>query len=239
MEREELLHHLNDLKGGVLRSITFFLILFAISYLLSSGIIAILIKPISSKINQSMIGTGLADGFLLHMNIAFSSAIFITIPYIFYEIYRFCVLGMKQEEKIAMKILMFVCVFLFIFGALIAYRFIIPSALDFFISFFGQNIRLQPKILDYIDLILSIMIAFGAAFEAPILIFLLHVFNIIKAESFKKYRKHMIIGVFIISAILTPPDIASQIVLASIILILIEFAFLFCKIFDKLKTKSA
>lgn len=241
MKREEFFTHLDELKFIILRVLTFFLISFTIVYFFVDSIISFLIKPIISNTGLNMIYTGLSEGFSLHLSIASSLGIFLTIPFALYEIYKFCSLGMKIYEKKIAKYTIIFGVLLFIIGCIISYIFIIPSAINFFISYTNSTnvqVALQPKIIDYIDLICSIMIAFGIAFQAPLIIFFLHISNILKLEKLLKYRRYVIVFVFIISAIFTPPDIVSQIILATMILILIEISFLFCKIFDKFQANN-
>lgn len=244
MKIATLTEHINDLRLAIIRSLVMLLLFVFISYFLADLIIKILSLPLMSSVfaPKTMIYTGLADGFISRMNIATSFGFFTSIPYIIFEIYKFCAVGMYKNEKLLAKSIILAIFSLFLIGCLIGYYFIIPNCIDFFLSY-GQNVTNLPldfqlKLVDYLDMIIGIMIICGIVMQIPIIIVLLHIMGLMKYSVITKYRRHWIVFVFILSAIITPPDILSQIVIAGIILLSTEIAIFGCKLFDKNKIKS-
>ncbi|QED23688.1 twin-arginine translocase subunit TatC [Candidatus Deianiraea vastatrix] len=235
MKYSDFLEHFIALKRVILRILCFFLVCFGIAYCNYESLLCILTKPFSDKVSDiSMIYTGLTEGFLLRIGICFSCSIFASIPFGLQQIYGFCAIGLKKRERVMAKYAIISSVMLFFIGALVAYYFIIPSAIDFFIKHSSTSIiaaTLEPKIVDYIDLTLSIMLGFGIAFQAPLIIFFLHASGLVDVDVMCRYRRHIIVIAFIIGAIFTPPDVMSQIILACIMIGLIEASFIVCRAF--------
>lgn len=233
---------IKEARNRVMLVLFLFIGLFFIGYNYSDRIIYFFSRPfiLSEKINSvNMIYTSLTEGFMIHLQVAFLFAFYFSIPIFFLQLYFFCSKGMYKNEK-AFTISIFISIVtLFLIGFFVAYCYIIPMAIDFFVSYVNKienlSILFQPKLLDYMDLVLNIIIAVGITFQIPVVIFLLHTFNLLKREDLIKYRRHIIVGIFIFAAIITPPDVYSQILVASIMIILIEFSFFCCQIYDKIK----
>ncbi len=241
MNKSDLMLHINALRKAILRCLLVFLAAVLTCYLCADWFINILSTPLlHSKFGIKFTTyTSLTDGFMAHMNVATSFGLFTTIPYIACEIYKFCAVGMYKNEKQLAKFIFSAVFVLFAMGNALAYYWIIPGSVDFFLSYgsgFGGQIMqsyFQLKLLDYIDLVMDIMLVCGLILQIPVVIFILHIAKIIDAGKLGKYRRYWIVGAFIIGAVITPPDVSSQIIVASVMILLIEISILACKLFRK------
>lgn len=234
----DLLYHLDELRKRLLLPLICFISVFGASYYYCDFIIKTAVFPLINMENRvSLIYTKLEDGFNIYMNISTTSAFLTTLPIFIWQIYRYCAVGMYKNERQFTLYLFFTTILLFIFGNVMAYHFILPLAIKFFMSYSITNdaftIMHYIRLPDYIEIFSRILIYFGIGFQLPNLILILHISKIATINSLTKYRRHLIVVVFIISAIFTPPDILSQIIFASILLILLQAGIVICKLYDK------
>jgi len=194
---------------------------------------------VKSDINKKMIITNITEGFTTNIRVAIYSALFISIPVFFTNIYLFLAPALYKQEKNNVLLYILTAVFLFFFGSLFAYFFIFPNAWKFLVSFeFTNNIlpvSFELKISDYLSIVINSLILFGIVFQIPIMLTLFHKFDFINVKSMKKNRKYVIVGIFIVAAIVTPPDIISQILLAIPIILFYEISILICNRKEKVK----
>ena len=165
-------------------------------------------------------------------------AIFLTFPVLIFQIYRFMSPGLKKSERGFIRYLFIVSPLLFYMGFVTVYYLILPAMFQFFLSFeqFStqvMQIRLEARISEYISLCFTIMTAYGLAFQLQVLLTMLAKMGVLKSGDLKRYRRFAIVIIFIIAAILTPPDILSQVFLAGIMIILYELSILACKKIEK------
>ena len=225
--------HIRDLKLVFFRVLLVFIALTVLFYCYHSSILKILLHHLDGKPIGNIIFTNIVDGFLFRLDVSTSMAIFAILPYVMTEVYFFLKSALINREVVMLPVILLSCITLFFVGCCCAYFYILPNAVDFFITFFTNDITLQLKAVEYVDFVLALMIAFGVFMQAPIVIVLLDRFGIVDHSFFVKKRKFMIVGIFTISAILTPPDIASQVILGSLILIFIEISLVFCRMFGR------
>ncbi len=233
-----LLDHLNELRERIIHCLIFFLIALIVCYNFKEEIYNLITYPFSTAIksshtNSKLIYTKITENFVSTFSIIISSAIFISIPYWAIELWLFITPALYKEEKKFFFPYIFLIPILFLCGVIFCYFLVLPPAFEFFINF-GQNGRqipllLQAKITDYIDLTTSLLNAFGICFLTPIFLVLLVKFGILSRETLKKNRKYTIVIIFIISAILTPPDVFSQILLALPLIAMYEISILLSK----------
>lgn len=217
------------LRKHLIYSLIFFFIVFVINFIFVDNFIDYFTQPLIDLIKKDkvrLIYTNIVEPFGIRMNLAIVGAIFFSLPFFLWQVYLFISPGLyKKERKIIIPYLIF-SPLLFIVGAFFVYYFIFPNAWNFFVKFSykdsGANIEMMLVISDYLNLCIKMMIVFGLAFQMPVVINLLLRFGVISVESLKKARRFVIVGIFIISAILTPPDILSQIALAIPLIILYE-----------------
>lgn len=167
--------------------------------------------------------------FLSYIKISLVAGIIITSPIIFWNIWVFIVPGLKKKEKRYLGLSLFMGFFLFLLGGFFAYRVIIPITIDFFVKLSTPVIQPKFSFGNYTGFISSILLSFGIVFELPILVALLTKFNLISAATLRKYRKYLIVVIFIVASLLSPPDLISQLLLAAPLLILFEISVLISK----------
>jgi sec-independent protein translocase protein TatC len=220
MERKNITSHIIELKKRVISIFVVFLILFTLFYVLSSNIYEILSLPLINITNgkTQFVFTGLAEGFFVKLDIAFKTAILFLIPFISYNVYKFIEPGLYKREKIIIKRILFSVPILFMLGAFFVYKLVMPNAFEFFLSFEenSDNISISflAKMNEYISIVTSLIIAFGLAFQLPVILLILVFLNILNSISLVSSRRIAIVVIFIISAFITPPDVLSQFLLA-------------------------
>ena len=242
MKEQTLSQHLQELKNRLIYCLLALLITFGLSYYFSHEIYDFLAKPLVSALagqqDQKIIYTSLAEAFLTYFKLSFIAAFFFAFPFIALQFYLFLAPALYKNEKKFILKLMFFCPLLFILGAIMLYELVMPLAFKFFISFQNLNpdqslpIELQTKISEYLGLIIKMIFAFGIAFQLPIFLICLVKFGIVTKDSLKKKRKYWIVIIFTIAAIITPPDIISQVTLALPMILLYEIAILILRKYD-------
>ncbi len=170
--------------------------------------------------------------FLSYLKISLVAGIIITSPLIFWNIWVFLVPGLKEKEKRYLGLALFMGFFLFLLGGFFAYRVIIPITIDFFVKLSTPVIQPKFSFGNYTGFISSILLSFGIVFELPILVALLTKFNLISASTLRKYRKYLIVVIFIVASFLSPPDLISQLLLAAPLLVLFEISVLIAEWLD-------
>lgn len=186
-----------------------------------------------------MIFTGLHEGFFTQVKVAFFIAISITFPLILLQIWKFVAPGLYKNERKAILPFLIATPVLFALGVSMVYYVVMPLAWEFFLSFEVQGgegalaIEVEPRISEYLSLVMRLMFAFGVSFELPVLLLLLAKVGLVTANGLAKKRKYAILGAFIVAAILTPPDVISQIFLAIPVIGLYEISILGARIIEK------
>ena len=180
-----------------------------------------------------MIFTGLHEGFFTQVKVSFFVAISITFPMILLQVWKFVAPGLYKTEKRAVMPFLMATPILFVLGAAMVYYVVIPLAWDFFLSFEVAGgdgalpIEVEPRISEYLSLVMRLMFAFGVSFELPVILLLLVRAGILTADDLAGKRKYAILLAFIAAAILTPPDVISQVLLAVPVIVLYELS-IFC-----------
>ena len=180
------------------------------------------LMPVGSK----MIATEVASPFIAPLRVTIYTALLISVPYFFIELWGFIAPGLYKKEKAFVAPLIISSTVLFYFGITFAYFVVSPIILSFFISAAPDSIQVMTDINKYLDFILKLFFAFGFAFEIPVATFLLITTGLISKERIKKMRPYLIISFFIIGMFLTPPDIFSQLFLAIPMWVLFEIGLL-------------
>ncbi len=240
-----LLQHLVELRRRLIWSMAAFLIAFAFCYHFSTDIYSFLARPLANILesrtgqDRRLIYTALYEAFFTYLKVAFFGAGFLSFPVIATQIYLFVAPGLYRSEKRAFTPFLIATPVLFVAGAALAYYFVFPVAWRFFLSFETPNgagglpIELQAKVSEYLDLVMKLIFAFGIAFQLPVLLTLLAKVGIISSRGLKKQRRYAYVGMFVIAAVLTPPDIITQCGLAGPLIVLYEISIVCARFVEK------
>ena len=186
-----------------------------------------------------MIFTGLHEGFFTQIKVAFFTSLCITFPLLLVQIWKFVAPALYKNEKGAFLPFLLATPILFIIGAAMVYYLVIPLAWQFFISFetIGGTgalpIEVEPRISEYLSLVMRLMFAFGISFELPVILLLLVKAGLATPEGLASKRKYAILLAFVAAAILTPPDVISQVLLAVPVILLYELSIIVARIISK------
>lgn len=233
---QPLIEHLTELRKRVLWSVVIMLIGTGICYHFRDDIYGFLVKPLADAMgpedSQRLIYTNLTEAFFTYVKVSIFAGCFLTFPFLATQIWIFISPGLYKREKAAMLPFLIAAPIMFFLGGALVYYIVIPGAWKFFLSFQSSGsetvlpIMLEAKVSDYLDLIMVLIFAFGLAFQMPVILALMAKAGIISAEWLAAKRRYAIVLIFIVAAIITPPDIISQIALAIPLMILYEISIL-------------
>jgi sec-independent protein translocase protein TatC len=238
-----LLSHLIELRRRLLFSLLAFLILFFVFIPAAPYVYGFLMDPLyevlKDRPNARMIFTGLPEQFLTEIKIAFFMSLAVSTPILLSQIWKFVAPGLYKNERRAFLPFLVSTPVLFFAGAALVYYFILPMAWQFFIGFEmpasegSLAIQLEPKVNEYLSLVLLLMFAFGLGFQLPVLLTLLAKVGIVSANGLAEKRRYAIVAVFIFAAVITPPDVISQVGLAVPLILLYEISILAARLIEK------
>jgi sec-independent protein translocase protein TatC len=228
-----LLDHLIELRTRLIYCVVGFFVAFIASFYFSDTILVILLEPFrwGTGTDPKLISTELLGVFLVKLKIAFFGGLFIAFPLIATQVYRFVAPGLYKHEKAAFRPYLIATPVFFILGACLVYFFLLPVAITFFYALaagVGDGgtplIELLPDVKKYLDFVMMLILAFGLCFQLPVILTLLGQIGIVTVDQLKSGRKFAIVGVFVIAAVLTPPDPISQLAMAIPLMGLYEVA---------------
>lgn len=242
--RAPLLDHLIELRRRLMWCVMALAVAFAVSFYFADDIFGILVRPLTNAFAEGegrLVYTKLYEAFFVEVKVALFSAFFLSFPIIATQMWRFVAPGLYSQEKRAFLPFLLATPFLFFLGAALAYYFVMPTAFRFFLGFQGEMGGLQlealPSTGDYLSLVMQFILAFGIAFELPVLLMLLHRAGIFTRAQFVAVRRYMIVIAFVVAAIATPPDVVSQLMLAIPLCLLYEVALIGMWLVDRSKPK--
>ncbi len=232
-----LLDHLIELRRRLLWSMGAFLVCFFLCYHFSGNIYFFLAQPLARIMTQRgeaphLIYTALYEAFFTYLRVAFFGAAFLAFPVIASQIWLFVAPGLYRSEKRAILPFIVATPVLFVAGAALAYYFVFPVAWHFFLSFEttggqdGLQIQLEAKVSEYLDLVMKLIFAFGICFQLPVAISLMAKVGIVSSKSLRRFRRYAYVGMFVLAAVLAPPDIITQCGLALPLIALYEISIL-------------
>ena len=227
--------HFVELRNRLLNSLIFIFLAFVISYIFAEHIYNFLVAPYADAVkddqtSRRLIFTALHETFITYIKVAFFASIFLGSPVLLIQIYKFIAPGLYKNEKKAILPYLISTPILFLLGGLLVYYLVMPLAIKFFLSFetLGSNtnlpIQLEAKVNEYLSLIMRLIFAFGISFQLPVLLNLLARIGIVNSSYLKTRRRYVIVIIFAIAAILTPPDPITQVGLAIPLLLLYELS---------------
>ncbi len=241
--------HFIELRSRLLNSLIFVFIVFIISYIFAEHIYSFLVEPYANavkddQISRRLIFTALHETFITYIKVAFFAAIFLGSPVLLIQIYKFIAPGLYKNEKKALLPYLISTPILFLLGGLLVYYLVMPLAIKFFLSFetLGSNtalpIQLEAKVNEYLSLIMRLIFAFGISFQLPILLNLLARIGVVNSNYLKTRRRYVIVIIFALAAILTPPDPITQVGLAIPLLLLYELSIFTVRFTEKKKANE-
>ena len=230
-----LMEHLNELRRCLTRACLAVMVCFVGCWIVVDPIFNTLVNPLLAVLPEGShpIYTTLPEGFFTRMFIALVAGVFVASPVIFYQVWSFIAPGLYDEEKKYIIPIAFLSAIFFIGGGLFCFFIVFPYVFTFFISFASESIIATPKVSDYLDFVLKLLIAFGLIFEMPLFSFFLSRLGIVTARGMRKMRRYAVLIIFVVAAILTPPDVVSQLLMAGPMLILYEVSILIAALFGR------
>jgi sec-independent protein translocase protein TatC len=227
--------HLEELRK---RLITCFIatgIGFVISYGFKERLFEILVRPLIRVMESGdkLIFTGLPEAFFTYLKVSLLTGLMLAAPVIIYQFWMFVAPGLYEKERRLMIPIVFLSSFFFVGGALFGYFIVFPFGFKFFLGFATETIRPLPSMREYLSFSSKLLLAFGLAFELPLVLTFFAKLGLVSVDFLKKNRKYALLLFFVGAAILTPPDVVTQIMLALPLMILYELSILGARLFGK------
>ncbi|MCP4747802.1 MAG: twin-arginine translocase subunit TatC [Desulfobacteraceae bacterium] len=229
--------HLEELRTRLIHCFIAVAVGFVLCYSFRKQVFDILVAPLKKvmKTGDTLIYTHLPEAFFTFLKTAFLSGLMLASPVILYQFWMFVAPGLYDREKRLLLPIVSLSTIFFAGGALFGYFIVFPLGFEFFLSFATDSIRPMPSMKEYLGFSSKLLIAFGIVFELPLVLTFLARLGVVSAEFLKKYRKYAILIFFAGSAILTPPDVITQIMMAFPLMLLYEISILGAKIFGRKK----
>lgn len=213
---QTLLSHLIELRSRLLRAVLAVLAVFLLLMPFANRLYAAIAEPMIARLpaGASMIAVDVASPFFAPIKLAFVAAITIAMPAILYQAWAFVAPGLYQHERrLALPILM-AATALFYIGAAFAYFLVLPAVFTFLTAVSPEGVQVAPDISAYLNFVLVVFLAFGFSFEVPVAVVILGLLRWVSVEQLREARPYVIVGAFVVAAIITPPDVISQLMLA-------------------------
>jgi len=238
-----LIEHLIELRNRLLWSIGALAIGFVICYLVAEEMYRFLVQPLADLMEgqpgRRMIYTALHEAFFTQLKVAFFGSVCLTFPIVAGQLWAFIAPGLYKQERRAFLPFLLATPFLFVMGAALVYYLIFPLAWQFFMSFETAGtagtlaIVMEPKVNEYLSLVMKLIFAFGLSFQLPVVLMLMARAGMVTSKGLAEKRKYAVVLTFAAAALLTPPDVISQIGLGIPILLLYEISILGTKLVEK------
>jgi sec-independent protein translocase protein TatC len=208
--------HLIELRDRLLRSAIVWIVVFVCLFPFAKDLYAILAAPLLAKLPQGgqMIATDVVTPFFVPIKVAMMAAFLIALPYVLYQVWAFIAPGLYAHEKKFIMPAVVASLILFATGMAFAYFLVFPVVFGFIVGVAPEGVAVMTDINKYLDFVLTMFIAFGVTFEVPIVVVALAKMGVVEVKQFKEARPYVIVGAFVIAAVVTPPDVVSQIMLA-------------------------
>lgn len=229
--KQPFLSHLEELRKRLIRCAIAVGIGFVVSYFFSERLFILLISPLNAVMPEGdqLIFTNLPEMFFTYIKVALICGIMLSAPLIFYELWMFIAPGLYKKEKESVIPFVLSSTILFVGGALFGFFIVFPFGFKFFIGFSNEYVKALPSVKQYFSFSIKLLFAFGLVFELPVATFFLTKIGLVTPEILKRNRKYSILGIFIMAAILTPPDVITQCMMAGPLIVLYEIGILVSK----------
>ena len=221
---QSFLSHLIEMRDRLIRALLSILIVFLCLFPWAKELYALLAQPLLNTLPQGgqMIATDVVGVFLVPMKVALMVAFLIALPYVLYQVWAFVAPGLYAHEKKLALPLVASSVLLFFVGMSFAYFLVFPTVFGFMANVAPEGVAWMTDIEKYLSFVMTTFVAFGVAFEVPVIVVVLVTVGIVELSTLKEWRSYVIVGAFVIAAIFTPPDVVSQLMLAIPLCLLYE-----------------
>jgi sec-independent protein translocase protein TatC len=234
-QQDTFISHLVELRGRLIKAIVAVAIVFVALFYWSSDIYDLLAYPMLRVLPEGthMIATGVVTPFLVPMKITMMVSFFIALPYVLYQAWAFVAPGLYEHEKKLVVPLIVMSTLLFFSGVAFCYFFVFGAVFRAVYRWAPHSITVAPDIEQYLSFAMTMFLAFGVTFEVPVAVVILVRTGVVTLEQLKSFRRYFIVGAFIVAAIVTPPDVLSQTLLAIPLCLLFEVGLLMVRFLDK------
>ncbi|MDD2887898.1 MAG: twin-arginine translocase subunit TatC [Aliarcobacter sp.] len=231
---EDLKPHIADLRKRLVISAITVVVMFFVCFSFYEPILNWMMVPVESALpkNSQMVAVEIQETFFTALQVAFFSAFIISLPVIFWQMWLFFAPGLYDHEKKLVVPFVLSGTIMFLIGAAFAYYVVVPIGFDFLIAFGSTVVTVLPSIGKYVDFFTKLLFGFGIAFELPVITFLLAKVGLVNDKMLKDFFRYAIVIIFIVAAILTPPDVLSQLLMAAPLLLLYGLSIYVAKVFN-------
>jgi len=236
-KKQPLTSHLQELRKRLVLSFIAVGVGFVICYAFSENLFAILSQPLLKMMPSggTLIFTSVAEAFFTYMKVAFIAGIILTSPFVLFQVWAFVAPGLYRHEKRYVIPFVVAGSFFFVLGILFAYFVAIPVGFKFLLGYATDFIKPMPSMKEYLSFSIKFLLVFGLVFEFPVVLVLLARIGVVDAKTMARHRKYAILLIFVFAAVMTPPDIVSQLLMAIPLMGLYELSILLSKVFGKKK----
>ena len=232
--------HLEELRKRLITTFIAIGVGFVVSFGFKERLFGILVQPLITvmKEGETLIYTGLPEAFFTYLKVSLLSGIIVASPVIAYQFWMFVAPGLYRKERRLMVPIVILSSFFFVGGALFGYFVVFPWGFKFFLGFATDTIRPLPSMKEYFGFSAKLLLAFGLVFELPLVLTFMAKLGIVSVDFLKKHRKYALLLFFAGAAILTPPDVVTQVLMAMPLMVLYEVSIIGARIFGKKETEE-
>jgi sec-independent protein translocase protein TatC len=232
-----LISHLLEMRDRLLRAFIAVIVVFIPLAFFANELFTFVATPLIAQLpkDSSLIATSVISPFMTPFKLAFFVGLFVAMPYVLYQVWAFVAPGLYKHEKRFAFPLLVSSIVLFYCGIAFAYFVVFPVMFEFFANTTPAGVRMMTDITSYMDFVLTMFLCFGLAFEVPVVVVLLVLTGLVKVEKLAEIRGYVLIGIFVIAALLTPPDAISQTIMAVPMYLLYEGGIVMARLMNRMR----
>ena len=219
---KDLIPHLKDLQRALIRSGIAFFVMFFVAFMFYEPILEFMMAPIKAILtgDSKMIATGVQEAFFTAIKVSFFSGFLFAMPYIFWQIWSFLAPGLYENEKRLVIPFVLFASGMFLIGVSFAFYIVVPYGFEFLVNFGNSLVTVSPRIGEYVGFLTKLLVGFGIAFELPVFTLFLAKMDLITDKTLKDFFKYAVVIIFVLAALLTPPDLITQFLMAGPMILL-------------------